>query len=51
MIPQAAITEWAARVPWPTPEQIERDLILSRPIVEIALDDYSGIREQWRLRC
>ena len=37
MIPQAAITEWAAQVPWPTPEQIEQDLLLSRLIVEIAL--------------
>jgi hypothetical protein len=35
-------TEWTARVPWPTPEQIEQDLILSRPIVEIVRDDYSG---------
>ena len=42
MIPQAAITEWAARVPWATPEQIEQDLLLSRLIVEIARDDYLG---------
>ena len=40
MIPRAAITEWATRVPWPTPEQIEQDLLLSRLIVAIARDDY-----------
>lgn len=42
MIPRAAITEWATRVRWPTPEQIEQDLLLSRLIVEIARDDYLG---------
>lgn len=42
MIPQAAITEWAARVPWPTPEQIEQDLLLSRLIVEIDRSDEFG---------
>ena len=39
MIPQAAITEWGRTVPWPTVEQIEQDLLLSRLIVEIANDD------------
>lgn len=42
MIPQAAITEWGRTVPWPTVEQIEQDLLLSRLIVEIADDDYLG---------
>ena len=42
MIPQAAITEWGRTVPWPTVEQIEQDLLLSRLIVEIANDDYLG---------
>ncbi len=42
MIPQAAITEWGRTVPWPTVEQIEQDLVLSRLIVEIANDDYLG---------
>ncbi|NIA26112.1 MAG: hypothetical protein GWP04_11170 [Gammaproteobacteria bacterium] len=40
MIPEAAITEWGRTVPWPTVEQIEQDLVLSRLIVEIANDDY-----------
>jgi hypothetical protein len=39
VIPQAAITEWGRTVPWPTVEQIEQDLLLSRLIVEIANDD------------
>lgn len=40
MIPRAAITAWGRTVPWPTEEQIEQDLLLSRLIVEIATDEY-----------
>lgn len=36
MIAQAYLTEWGIGAPWPTPTQIEQDLILSRMIVEIA---------------
>ena len=36
MITQADIAHWQQRVPWPTLEQIEQDLVLSRLIVEIA---------------
>ena len=36
MIPQAFITEWQSRAPWPQPFQIEQDLILSRLMIEIA---------------
>lgn len=42
MIPQAAITEWGRSVQWPTVDQIEQDLLLSRLIVEIANDEYLG---------
>jgi predicted nucleotidyltransferase component of viral defense system len=42
VIPQAAITEWGRSVQWPTVEQIEQDLLLSRLIVEIANDEYLG---------
>lgn len=42
MIPEAFVTEWAERVRWPTPEQVEQDLVLSRLIVEIANDPYLG---------
>ena len=27
MIPQAFIVEWSGKVGWPTPEQVEQDLI------------------------
>jgi len=39
VIPQPYITEWSAHAPWPTENQIEQDLILSRLIVEIASDE------------
>lgn len=42
MISAAFITEWANRVTWPTVDQIEQDLLLSRLIIEIANDDYLG---------
>jgi len=42
VIPRAAITAWGRTVPWPTIEQVEQDLLLSRLIVEIANDDYLG---------
>ncbi len=42
MIPAAYITDWERRAPWPTREQIEQDLALSRLIVELANDGYLG---------
>ena len=37
MIPRASITSWgASSAPWPTEDQVEQDLILSRPIIDIA---------------
>jgi len=36
VIPQAFITEWGNRVPWPQSQQVEQDLILSRLMIEIA---------------
>lgn len=42
MIPAAHITDWERRAPWPTREQIEQDLLLSRLIIEIANDEYLG---------
>lgn len=42
MIPQAFITEWSLRAPWPTDLQIEQDLILSRLMVEFANDPLLG---------
>ncbi|HUY60838.1 MAG TPA: nucleotidyl transferase AbiEii/AbiGii toxin family protein [Candidatus Dormibacteraeota bacterium] len=42
MIPRAFIAEWSNRVGWPTVEQVEQDLAMSRLIVEIANDPYLG---------
>jgi len=42
VIPQANIVEWSNGVPWPTIEQVEQDLLLSRLIIEIAEDPYLG---------
>lgn len=42
MIPRPNIVEWARRAGWPTDEQNEQDLLLSRLIVEIARDRYLG---------
>lgn len=42
MIPAVAITAWGVHRPWPTPEQVEQDLLLSRAICAIASDDYLG---------
>ncbi len=42
MIPANAITAWGVQRPWPTPEQIEQDLLLSRAICAIAGDEYLG---------
>ena len=42
MIPAAYVTDWGRRAPWPTREQIEQDLLLSRLIIEIANDEYLG---------
>jgi hypothetical protein len=42
LINSEAIIAWGIAHPWPTPEQIEQDLLLSRAICEIANDDYLG---------
>lgn len=35
MIDRASITQWAGRVPWNDPAQVEQDLIISRALVAI----------------
>ncbi len=42
MIPAADIVAWSRIVAWPTGDQVEQDLLLSRLIVEIANDEYLG---------
>jgi predicted nucleotidyltransferase component of viral defense system len=36
VIPQAALNAWSQQVPWPSPVDVEQDLVLSRLIVDIA---------------
>jgi predicted nucleotidyltransferase component of viral defense system len=38
MIPRASLIAWSARAPWPSEDQVEQDLIISRLLVEIAAD-------------
>jgi serine protease inhibitor len=33
VIPRANITAWRAQAPWPSNEQVEQDLVLSRALV------------------
>lgn len=40
MIPQAYITEWSHKTPWPTNEQVEQDLAICRALVEIFSNDW-----------
>jgi predicted nucleotidyltransferase component of viral defense system len=37
LIPRAYITEWRTRVLWPTNEQVEQDLVLSRALVALVI--------------
>lgn len=40
VIPRAYITEWSAKAPWQSDEQIEQDLLISRAICEIFQDEW-----------
>ena len=40
MIPAAFVTAWSTRAPWPSPAQVEQDLLLSRVLIEIYQDDF-----------
>lgn len=42
MIPADAITAWGVNREWPTREQVEQDLLLSRAICAISQDPYLG---------
>ena len=48
MIPQQHIMAWGDFVPWPEPRQIEQDLLISRALVEIFLDE--ALRAELRFR-
>ena len=40
MIDRTSITQWAGRVPWNDPAQVEQDLIISRALVAIFSDEF-----------
>jgi predicted nucleotidyltransferase component of viral defense system len=42
VIPAASITQWSTGVPWPTRDQVEQDLVLSRLIIDIATHPFLG---------
>ncbi len=48
MIPQAYITEWSHQAPWPTNEQVEQDLVISRALVQIYSDPWLASRLAFR---
>ncbi len=48
MIPDAVITSWGLTRPWPSREQVEQDLLLSRVIVEIY--NHPGLRDELLFR-
>lgn len=48
MIPQAYIAEWSLRAPWPTDEQVEQDLVISRALVELFSDGFLAARLAFR---
>ncbi len=39
MIPRAQVTAWRSHAPWPTDAQVEQDLILSRALVELFVNE------------
>lgn len=42
MIDRPALIAWRSKAPWPSPVQIEQDLLLSRLMIEIARDEVLG---------
>jgi predicted nucleotidyltransferase component of viral defense system len=48
MIPQAFITEWRNKAPWPENYQVEQDLVIERSLVEIYKDPFLKERLAFR---
>lgn len=48
MIPRANILAWSSRAPWPSPSQIEQDLVISRALCEIFNDPFLAERLAFR---
>jgi predicted nucleotidyltransferase component of viral defense system len=48
MIPQAYITEWRNKAPWPDDAQVEQDLVIERALIEIYSDPFLKERLAFR---
>lgn len=48
MIPQAYITEWRNKAPWPENYQVEQDLVIERALAEIYSDPFLKERLAFR---
>lgn len=48
MIPQAYITEWRNKAPWPEDAQVEQDLVIERALIEIYADPFLKERLAFR---
>ena len=48
MIPQAYITEWRNKAPWPEDAQVEQDLVIERALIEIYSDPFLKERLAFR---
>ncbi len=48
MIPRAYVTEWRQQAPWPTDEQVEQDLVITRALVEMY--DEEEVRRSFAFR-
>jgi predicted nucleotidyltransferase component of viral defense system len=48
VIPREDIVAWSRSIGWPTDDQVEQDLMLSRLIVELAQDPYLGEEHVFR---
>lgn len=48
MIPGAHITAWSKHAPWPSEDQVEQDLIISRALIDIFSDPYLATELRFR---
>ena len=44
MIPASYIQEWSTKTPWPTPQQVEQDLVISRAYISRGFRDRAAER-------
>ena len=48
MIPAMHIIAWSRVAPWPTPRQVEQDLIISRAVVDLFKDEFLNTQLRFR---